>query len=147
MSSRETIAKIKAEVTALQRQDGSYHPQDVVNFARENPESELHACFEWDNEVASREYRLWQARQVIVKYAVRIDMREAVIEAIPVISVPSLRGTPQGSYLDRDTVTANEAYRIEVLAETQAKLRTLRESLRVMLPELKPVWNAIDRTC
>ena len=146
MSSRSAIAKIKSEIIKLQRQDGSYHPQDLVEFAADNPDSELHKTFQWDDQQAGQAYRLWQAREIIGKYAVRIEVNDR-IETIPVISVPSLRGTADGSYLERDAIGANEAYRAEVLSETQAKLRTMRETFGPLLPELKTVWNAIKRSC
>ena len=146
MSSRSVIAKIRAEIILLQRQDGSYSPADLVEFAANNPDSELHSMFVWDNQKAAEEHRLWQAREIITRYAVRIEVGEG-IESIPVISVPSLRGTDEGSYLERDAVGANEAYRAEVLEEQQAKLRTLRATFEPLLPELKSVWNAIKRTC
>ena len=146
MSSRSAIAKIKSEIAKLRRQDGSYHPQDLLDFASDNPDSELHKTFQWDDEQAGQAYRLWQARETITKYAVRIEVNDR-IETIPVISVPSLRGTADGSYLERDAIGANEAYRAEVLAETQAKLRTMRETFSPLLPELKSVWNAVKRSC
>lgn len=146
MSSRNAIAKIKSEIFKLRRQDGSYHPQDLVDFAADNPDSELHKTFQWNDEQAGRAYRLWQAREVIGRYAVRIEVNDR-IETIPVISVPSLRGTVDGSYLERDAIGANEAYRGEVLAETQAKLRTMRETFGPLLPELKTVWSAVKRAC
>lgn len=146
MSSRSTIAKIKVEIAALKRSDGSYHPQDLVEYAAENTDSELYKSFLWDDEQAGQQYRLWQAREIIGKYAVRIEVNDR-IETIPVISIPSLRGTKKGSYWERDAVGANEAYRTEVLVETQAKLRTMRDTLEPLLPELKSVWNAVKRSC
>ncbi len=146
MSSRSAIAKIKSEIVALQRQDGSYHPQDLVDYAANNRKSELHKTFLWDNAQAGQAYRLWQAREMITRYAVRIEVGNR-FETIPVISVPSLRGTEDGSYLGRDAISANEAYRAEVLSEIQAKLRTMRETFAPLLPELKTVWAAITRAC
>ena len=146
MSSRSAIAKIKSEIAKLQRQDGSYHPQDLVDYAADNPDSELHKTFQWDDQEAGRAYRLWQARETITRYAVRIEANDR-IEIIPVISVPSLRGTADGSYLERGVVGANEVYRAEVLAETQSKLRTMCGTFAPLLPELKTVWNAVKRSC
>lgn len=146
MSSRSVIVKIKAEIILLQRQDGSYSPNDLVKFAENNQDSELYKMFVWDDEVAAQEHRLWQAREIITKYAVRIEVGDN-IESIPIISVPSLRKSGEGSYLERDVIGANETYRKEVLEEQQTKLRTLRATFEPILPELKSVWRAIGRTC
>lgn len=40
-------------------------PKQLVDYARKNEDSELHKCFEWDNDVAAEKYRLQQAGQVI----------------------------------------------------------------------------------
>lgn len=37
----------------------------VLEYAKENTNSELHKCFEWDDSIASEKYRLIQASQVI----------------------------------------------------------------------------------
>ena len=38
---------------------------DLVEFARNNKESELHKCFEWNNDIAAEKYRKHQAGKVI----------------------------------------------------------------------------------
>lgn len=45
-------------------------PKEVVNYARQNVNSELHKGFEWDDDKAAEEYRLIQARQII--YNIRV---------------------------------------------------------------------------
>ena len=146
MSSRETIQKLKVEITFLRRQDGSFNPQDVVDWARENPKSILHKCFEWDNKIAGEEYRRLQARQLIERHALKVSQsgEETTIE---VISVPSLRKGGEGSYLDRNDVAAKEEYRIEVLEEIKAKLRSMRDKYEPITPELKSVWGAVRKYC
>lgn len=39
--------------------------KNVLEYARKNKDSELHKCFEWDNEKAGEKYRLIQATNVI----------------------------------------------------------------------------------
>lgn len=51
----------EAEINSLD----SITPENVLNYARENVDSELHKCFEWDDGIAAEMYRLTQARQVI----------------------------------------------------------------------------------
>lgn len=145
MSSRQTVAKLASEVHALRRQDGSFDPTDLVEWAVENPKSDLHGEFLWNDAAASHEYRLWQARQLIKRYVVQVsDDGEPV--KIPIISVPSLRKTG-GSYITSDMVSANEVWRLEVLEEQKAKLRTARLQYEAITPEIAPVWRAIKRCC
>lgn len=44
--------------------NGLLRCEDVVETAKDT-NSPLHTLFEWDNNVAGAEYRLWQARQII----------------------------------------------------------------------------------
>ena len=39
-------------------------PQQIVDAARDES-SELHKCFEWDNQIAAEKYRLQQARTIV----------------------------------------------------------------------------------
>jgi hypothetical protein len=54
--------------------DGMLYPKDVVDFARDES-TELHKRFEWDDDVAGENYRIWQARQII-RLEVRIIPRK-----------------------------------------------------------------------
>lgn len=63
MSIKEELKKLKNE--------GLLNPHSVIEYA-ENKDTALHSCFEWDNEKAGYEYRLWQARQLIVRINVKI---------------------------------------------------------------------------
>lgn len=40
-------------------------PQNVVDYAEQHPNSELHKCFTWDNTKAANEWRKHEARQVM----------------------------------------------------------------------------------
>lgn len=49
-------------------------PQQIVDFARNNPESELHKCFDWDDEIAAEKWRKQQARIIVCNLV--IEKRE-----------------------------------------------------------------------
>lgn len=147
MSSKSTIAALKREILALRRQDGSLAPEDIVEWARAHPKSELHKLFEWDNERAAHEHRLRQARQFIQEYSVVVDGSEKEIEVVALVSVPSRRGKGEGSYLSQKAVAANQAYRTEVLDEVRSKLRSMKDRYETLTPELAKVWKAIQQVC
>lgn len=52
---------------------GSLEAEDVLEYAKNNKKSELHKCFEWDNNEASRKYRLYQARQILCSISLEIS--------------------------------------------------------------------------
>lgn len=143
MSSRRIKAAIAAEVAALKRQDGSYAPQDLVEFAKDET-TDLHNAFEWDDSVAGHEYRLLQARQLLKVYAVNYDNPAKPEQPI---SVPLLRGGDEGSYLSQSAVGDREDYRLSVLDEVTSKLISMRDTYEPILPELKPVWRSVKRAC
>ena len=39
-------------------------PKQIVDYAR-NPETELHKCFTWNDDLAAEKWRLYEARQVV----------------------------------------------------------------------------------
>lgn len=73
-------------------------PPEVVEYARNNPQSELHKGFEWDDSKAAEQYRLQQARQIIyniriiqVEDNVNVDVAKTV-EYIPYTHLDTIGG-------------------------------------------------------
>lgn len=58
-----------------EQNNGELTPQIVVEAAEDN-KSPLHDYFEWDDEAAGVQYRLWQARKLIVKVKVELEDQE-----------------------------------------------------------------------
>jgi hypothetical protein len=55
---------IETELRKIAERDGKVTPDAVVEAARPKT-SPLHSHFQWNNDKAAHEYRLWQARQLI----------------------------------------------------------------------------------
>lgn len=53
--------KCKQEIESI---GDDVKPQQIVDYAK-NPDTELHKCFTWDNDVAAEKWRLYEARQVV----------------------------------------------------------------------------------
>lgn len=51
--------KCKQEIESI---GDDVKPRQIVDYAK-NPETELHKCFTWDNDVAAEKWRLYEARQ------------------------------------------------------------------------------------
>jgi hypothetical protein len=122
------------------RHRGILRPVDVVAFACD-PQTALHAEFEWDDGKAAEQYRLEQARQII-----RCAVRVVGEDSPPIRTYVSL-------YSDR---RAGDSYRALADALSDPKLRkqlltqALREAeswrLRYQrLAELKPIVRAIAK--
>ena len=57
--------KVNAEKVYEELGEKNQTPEEIVEMARNNPDSELHRCFEWNNDIAAEKYRLQQARTIM----------------------------------------------------------------------------------
>lgn len=56
--------------------EGEVTPKMVLDFAEQNPESEMHKCFEWDDSEAAKKYRMQQAQQVLCSISFKFKTSE-----------------------------------------------------------------------
>ena len=90
--------------------DGLLKPKDVVESAK-SKESPLHEHFEWDDGKAGHQYRLQQARNLIVRYEIVIDKHVFSSR----VSLLKDRATPGGGYRQIEDVLTNEDLKKELL--------------------------------
>lgn len=64
--------KVGEELSFIEK-DGELTNENVLEFARTYKDSELHKCFEWNDAVCGRKYRLIQASQIIQNIAIVIS--------------------------------------------------------------------------
>jgi hypothetical protein len=74
------LAEVAVELKKLERPDGRILPEDVV-AAAENKKSPLHSFFEWDPDEAAKQYRLAQARQLIGRIKIEVQVEEITLRA------------------------------------------------------------------
>ena len=103
------------ELEAIRTRHGSLTPQSVVKEARRE-ESPLHSCFTWNNDEASEQYRLHEARRLIV------SIRIVNGPASPVVPVYVSITTPEKSREYRPTT--------EVMSDEKIKERFMDELRR-----------------
>jgi hypothetical protein len=121
---------------------GMLNPPDVVEFAR-NPRTELHSKFQWDDTKAATEYRLWQARDLILR--VRVDLTDPSGETTEVrafVSLGSDRG--EGGYRAIVDVMSQENLRLELLDEAKRDMKRFRDKYKT-LSELSDVFAAMAK--
>jgi hypothetical protein len=120
------------------RHGGILRPADVVAFARD-PQTALHAEFEWDDSKAAEQYRLEQARQII-----RCAVHVVDEDSPPVRAYVSLQNdrTAGNSYRSLHDVLNEPRLREQLLAQALREAESWRLRYE-RLAELKPICRAI----
>lgn len=73
--------KVGEELEEIERA-GVINPEHLIEYAERHKESELYKCFEWNNDEASRKYRIYQARQIISSISIEIKEEPKEIQKI-----------------------------------------------------------------
>ena len=111
-------------------------PQNIVDYAADHPESELHKCFTWDDTKAANEWRKCEARQVV-----RLLVFEDESEEEPT-KVRVLQKTAE-AYKPVTQIVRNEDEYKELLKRAKAELASFKERYKTLV-ELEAVLEAID---
>ena len=111
-------------------------PEEVVKKA-ENPDSELHKCFEWDDTKAAYQYRLQQARTVMRNLVFVSDKKEEQVSAYYALTFEKSEYHPTVLILQKpDEYNA-------LLEKALGELRAFQKKYQ-MLTELKSLFDVID---
>lgn len=126
--------KVDSEIKGIGK---SATPQQVYEYAKGNPDSELHKCFEWDDRVAAEKYRLSQA-QKIIQFIVRVPVSK---------DKPAVREyqitTQRNTYQPTKSFIVNQNEYEELLKRALAELQAFKNKYKT-LSELEEVFKAID---
>lgn len=121
---------------------GILTPAAVVQSAAAD-DSPLHDKFEWDDTVAGREYRLWQARELIQVTVRMLPQSEEPVRVYVSLSEDQKR--PGGGYRAITDVMADDDHRNELLSDALRELKRIRRKYAT-LNALAQVFEAIDAT-
>jgi len=136
------IDLIKQELEALaEANNGILRPENVVEFAK-NPKTALHSRFEWNDTEAAKQYRLWQARQVI-KVVVNILPNESETEYQVFVSLKEDRYNG-GGYRALVDVMSDEQKRKQLLTQAHNDFKLWQMKYQ-QLRELVPVFERMAK--
>lgn len=128
------VQKVDSEIKGIGE---SATPQQVYEYAKENPDSELYKCFEWDDRIAAEKYRLSQA-QKIIQFIVRVPVNKDK-PTVREYQITSQRNT----YQPTKVFLVNQDEYEELLKRALSELQAFRNKYKT-LSELEEVFNAID---
>ena len=114
-------------------------PEQLVNFARDNEESELHKCFTWDDSVAAEKYRIYEARQVFCN--LKIEIREPEKQEPKQLRISYK--TDGAGYKPTTIILQNPDEYDKLLERVRKELRTFSNKYSY-LKEFSPIWEAIN---
>lgn len=121
---------------------GILRAEDIVEAAK--PEtSPLHSRFEWDDSEAAKQYRLYQARNMIrvsVEYIGDTKQMSRVF-----VSLKTDRENVGGGYRAMLAVMSDSSRRMELIQEAMDDLEAFQNKYR-MLDELAKLFEAIEET-
>lgn len=129
--------RLRGELEALIDDDGRIWANDVVEWAQENPESELHRRFQWDVQKAAYQHWLHTARHLIAVFITS----EAGERRVVSLTTDRING---GGYRDWGDVLTSEEMRRQAVADALADAQRWRDRNSHLAAELGEVFAAID---
>lgn len=113
-------------------------PQQIVERARD-ADTELHKCFEWDNDVAAEKYRVVQARYLVHHLVIE---EKQVPQDRPEIRV-FYKPEKSAGYQQTKLIVKDEDKYAQLLKQAYAELRAFKVKYSC-LQELAEIFALID---
>lgn len=121
--------------------DGLLTAEAVVESARATS-SPLHSMFLWDDTEAAHQFRLMQARQLIVSVRIIHPQAKESIQAF--VSLSPDRSRPGGGYRSTIDVLRRKSTREILIGDAMNELRRIEHKYR-HITELCDIWEAIRK--
>lgn len=118
-------------------------PVQIVDFARSNPQSELHKCFTWDNDVAAEKYRLYEARHIVANLKIIYINDEKEEVKTHVRFMQRNETSPNAGFKETVKMISDFDEREKLLNVAIFELKQFERKYKD-LTELQDVFDAID---
>ena len=141
-ASKTRIEELKA---IAMKHGGVLKPDDVVSFAKD-PETSLHAAFDWNDTDAAQKWRIEQARGII-QVAVEIIMvkNKEISVRVFISPIAARKENGDGGYKLVESLLHNRKGRREILETALSELDVFQKKYN-WLSELVKVFEAIETT-
>lgn len=128
-ATKPSTHKADAELARLRtlEQAGVLTPDAVVADAAD-PASPLHNRFNWDNDDAARQYRLQQARELIVRFRIDVRTTERTVSALVYMRDPRAKSNEQGMVSIERVLSDRDLAMEVVVQEVSRALDLLRRA-------------------
>lgn len=133
---------IQLELQQIREANGGVlKPESVVEFASD-PETALHSRFTWDDGEAARQYRIWQAREVIRVCVTILPQTNESVRTY--VSLTSDRIKEGGGYRTTEAVMSVAEQRAELLDQALRELATWQAKYR-QVNELAAIFAEAEK--
>lgn len=133
-----------SELERLRRSNEGKLTPEIVVTASKHRAAPLHRCFEWDDDKASRLYRLQQARQLLGAVQI-VEPPEKGITPPPIRAFVHVTQGGASSYTSTAVAMSDPELRAQVLKDALDELQAWRGRYD-RLKELSKIYHVIDET-
>ena len=131
------LFKADAQRVADEIGENSITPEQVLEKARNDENSELHKCFEWNDGIAAEKYRLIQARKIIINLA--YVPKEKTDEPVRCFQITREKSV----YMPTKQFLVNSNEYQDLLKRAKVELESFKRRYAT-LSELEAVFEAIE---
>lgn len=131
------LFKADAQRVADEIGENSITPEQVLEKARNDENSELHKCFEWNDGIAAEKYRLIQARKIIINLA--YVPKEKTDEPVRCFQITREKSV----YMPTKQFLVNNDEYQDLLKRAKLELESFKRRYAT-LSELETVFEAIE---
>lgn len=142
--------RVNQELDALRVSHGGFLKQEqVVAFARANPDSALHEDFEnqglWDDSRAAEQARLSYAGRIIRLFVLKpVDDQKPPVRALVSLIEDRKAGSGFPGYRHINDVMNDAELRLNLIQTALIELRACRRKYDTLV-ELSEVWDAVSK--
>lgn len=131
------LFKADAQRVADEIGENSITPEQVLEKARNDENSELHKCFEWNDGIAAEKYRLIQARKIIINLS--YVPKEKTDEPVRCFQITREKSV----YMPTKQFLVNNDEYQDLLKRAKVELESFKRRYAT-LSELETVFEAIE---
>ena len=142
-SNNEQAERVGNELLALEEKVGQLNPEMVVRHALDNPGSNLHSFFEWNDTLAARQWRIEQAKMLLRSVVIVREEDPRGTEIRLFVNIDRVEDEPS-KYVNTQRAMADDEMRAMVLSRVEHELYAIRRK-HTDLHELAGVWKSIDQ--
>lgn len=128
--SNADVQKVGEELEVLEH-NGSLDNKKVLQFAKNNNDSELYKCFEWDDNIASEKYRLIQATHIISSISFEVE-DEPIKKQKVYVSIKATKDKPRQFRNIKEVLENDEEYML-LLERAKNDLQTYKEKYETLI--------------